>query len=675
MMSHVLRCAACWAGAAILVCSAPAQEGGAKDVLVLDAVVVAGKRAPAQGEAEPIPGAALRTHKVVDLAEILADELVEATMIRKAGYGNEVSLRGFGKSNLRISLDGSIVEGACGGRKDPSLSHLNLLEIERIEVREGPFDVIHAGALGGGIEVQSREPEAGFHGEFLTKAGSFGYLNTGGYVTGGNDWIQALVGYGYAESDQYEDGDGNQLSTFTTNPYLPRYEDRKAFRKQDFWGKLRLTPSPQDTFLFSYSHGEAKDILYPRGPFDIPSERTSLARASYTRTDLGTWSDELSLSLYRNLVEHDPSQEYRRGGTAAPQARSRITGGTLRNVQSSEFATFTYGVDTYERRWHAEVFHAFSGNLLNPRLIPDVRTWNAGAFLEVDKDLGNLSLQAGGRIDWQRSKAARQLAAGPEAGAKPTRRETAPSGFLSATYPLGERAEIFGGVGRSVRMPNGVERYLQGGPGQYGNPDLQPTRNTEADLGVGYAAERFEIRAKIFYSDLRDYIYQEVDGGAATWANIDARIYGGDANAKVHLGGGWSVQAAVALQRGTKRDQPNGNDDRDLAEIPPWKSKLGLAYESKRLTAELEWIHSGKASRVDLAAGETALSSWDVLNLRLGYQISETVALHAGVNNLLDQDYAVANSYEWDVIAGAAAVPAIVDEPGRFLYASLSYSF
>jgi iron complex outermembrane receptor protein len=225
-------------------------------------------------------------------------------------------------------------------------------------------------------------------------------------------------------------------------------------------------------------------------------------------------------------------------------------------------------------------------------------------------------------------------------------------------------------------MPNGVERYLQGGGGQYGNPDLEPTKNTEIDLGAGFANERFQLRGKVFYSDLQDFIYQEVNGsGAATWTNIDARIMGGDIKGRVELGGGFFAEASFALQRGRKRDQPLNNDDRNLAEIPPWKTKLGVGYDSARLSAELEWIHSGEAEYVDLDAGEKELDSWDVLNLRVGYRISESVTLNAGINNLLDEDYAVANSYEWDVLAGAAANPAIVDEPGRFFYASLSYRF
>jgi iron complex outermembrane receptor protein len=41
------------------------------------------------------------------------------------------------------------------------------------------------------------------------------------------------------------------------------------------------------------------------------------------------------------------------------------------------------------------------------------------------------------------------------------------------------------------------------------------------------------------------------------------------------------------------------------------------------------------------------------------------------MDNVFDRKYMVANSYEWDVIGGSGATPAIVNEPGRFFYASL----
>ena len=159
--------------------------------ITLDTIVVTAPKE--EGPEKKIESKTLKTHKVVDLAEILSDEMVEATMIRKGGYGNEVAIRGFGQSNLRVLIDDGLLEGACGSRKDPSLSHINMLTVDKIEVRLGPFDVTKAGALGGSINVVTKKPQEGFHGEILGKGGSCDFWSGGFYVTGGNNKVQELL--------------------------------------------------------------------------------------------------------------------------------------------------------------------------------------------------------------------------------------------------------------------------------------------------------------------------------------------------------------------------------------------------------------------------------------------------------------------------------------------------
>ena len=68
------------------------------------------------------------------------------------------------------------------------------------------------------------------------------------------------------------------------------------------------------------------------------------------------------------------------------------------------------------------------------------------------------------------------------------------------------------------------------------------------------------------------------------------------------------------------------------------------------------------------------MDGWDVVNLRGDYNFKQ-LTFNIGIENLFDERYAVANSYEWDVVAGTGAAPAIVYEPGRIAYASVSYKF
>jgi len=196
-------------------------------------------------------------------------------------------------------------------------------------------------------------------------------------------------------------------------------------------------------------------------------------------------------------------------------------------------------------------------------------------------------------------------------------------------------------------------------------------------LGFQTSGKRYSLRVKGFYSDLDDYIYQQGKKTAAshqTWTNIDAHLYGADVKAIVDIVSDLSLEAAASYQRGRKDSQPHENSDKDLAQIPPLKTKLALHYHSD-FFGTLEWIHSEEADDIDSDAGEVRLSSWNVVNFRAGYHYRQHLTLNVGIDNIFDEHYAVANSYEWDVVGGSGATPAIVYEPGRFFYATVSCIF
>lgn len=646
----------------------------------LETVVVS---APEEDEGddtgETIDSKIMKTLKIVDLAETLSDELMEAALIRKSMYGNEVSLRGFGKSNLRVLLDGSIVEGACGGRKDPSLSLLSTLALEKLVVREGPFDVTEPGALGGSIDAVTRRPEKGFHGEINAKGGRFDYINTGGYLTGGNNMIQGLGGYNFSQSGQYKDGDGNPLSSFALPEfaYKPEYVDMKAFKKQDAIVELQLTPTESQTLLVSQVMSKGQDIMSPRFGWDIKEEKAYLTNVEYVLGDAGRLSEQLKLQFYRNRVEHYPTTQYRITSDVATMNNdviSTITGGKVENESRMSFARITYGMDAYKQYWFGDVYN--NGVLANGNLIPGVNTVQTGIYVKAEKDQDEWFLGAGLRGDRFETQADEALKFSSKSTDTNRNTDYLPTGYATARYYFDNDMHLFGGIGHSIRIPTAVERYIQGSPTFFGNPDLKPTRNTELDLGFGLTNKRLRFQAKAFYSDLKNYIYQEErTTGTVSWTNIDAHIFGGDVKALVDIAYGFSVEGALACQRGQKDSYPSYNDDDNLAEIPPLKTKLALHYEQSGLFGLLEWIYSNRYSHADTDAGEKELPSWNVVNVRAGYAFNQYLSLNVGIDNLFNETYAVANSYELDPLTPGATHVAIVNEPGRFYYASLSFTF
>lgn len=674
-------------GAAVPGRTADAEfaEAAARDVIVLDSFVVE-ERAETQAT-QFIDSRGLTLHKIVDLAEVLSDELVEASLIRKSGYGNEVNLRGFGQANLPILVNGGFLEGGCGGRKDPALSHINLLTVERLVVREGPFDVTHPGNLGGYIDVVTKQPRPGLSGEALVRFGGYGFRSAGAAATGGNDKVQLLAGYNYSESGQYADGSGTELWQLREGrPAAFNAAGRVAdsFSKHDVWGAVRFTPDAANSIQLDYAYGEAKDILNPRGDFDTGRESTKLARVNWTLRDLGPAAEKLTVSAYYNGVGHYPTQELRE--VASPKsivADSEIAGAAVQDEFHWADVLWTAGSDTYWRRWEIDVFDATTGAILNPYLMPTAKTWDLGAYLRGEHTAGRWQLGAGLRWDRFRTEADEPMPQSGKVTNVNRRTDRLLGGYGSVRYAVTETSQLFAGVGRSYRIPTGAERYIQASPTYFGNPELEPTANTEIDLGWRIAGGRWSFQAKGFHADLQDYIYQvRTAAGHQTYANIDAHIYGFDAKASYALGSGFSLGGGIAWQRGRKDTLAENNADRDLGQMSPLKTRLALDYEGElalgdarpTVFAAMEWVHGGSSRNVDTVAGEKVLPAWDVANLRLGCRFGRW-GVTAGVENLFDETYAVANSYEWDVVGGVASTPIVVNEPGRFAYASLGYSW
>jgi iron complex outermembrane receptor protein len=390
------------------------------------------------------------------------------------------------------------------------------------------------------------------------------------------------------------------------------------------------------------------------------------------------------LAAYYNAVGHYPTQELRT--VAVPKeivAKSAIAGASLQNEVHGGDTLWTYGVDTYQRTWKGDVFNAATGAVLNPYMLPTAKTLDLGAYLRGERTVGAWQLSSGLRWDSFRTKADEALPQSAKLTAANRNTDGLLGGYVTARYAFTERSQLFAGVGRSYRVPTGAERYIQSSATFFGNPEIEPTANTEFDLGCRAAAGPWSFQVKGFYSDLADYIYQvKTLAGYQTYANIDAHLYGLDLKADYALGAGFKLAGGLAWQRGRKDTLPDNNTDRDLGQMSPLKTRLALDYEREialgdakpTVFASIEWMHGNASREVDTAAGERVLPSWDAANLRLGCHLGSW-SLTAGIDNLFDATYAVANSYEWDVVAGTASNPIVVNEPGRFAYASLGYSW
>ena len=365
--------------------------------------------------------------------------------------------------------------------------------------------------------------------------------------------------------------------------------------------------------------------MTPRVGMDTEEERTYLNKIEYKIKNLCSISEEFKISAYYNRVEHYPYGKFRSSAVNDKriEAISYITGGQIENKTFTDLALLTYGTDFYYRNWYGDIIHRHTGVVLNDELFPDVDIYNFGMYLKAEKDFDKLSVTVGLRGDIFHTQAQENLKNSKAFTNENSQTDMYPSAYVFCKYFINDQTNIFCGTGLTTRTPTAVERYTQQGAGFFGNPGLDPSHNFETDLGFETKVfDRLTFRAKGFYSYINDYIYQ-TSVPARTWTNIDAYLIGGDINVQLDICCGFYIDGGLAYQRGRKLDQPVGNNDKDLAEIAPLKTKLALNYEYKGLFSVFEWVRSDDYDNIDKDGGETALDDWDVFNLRIGYQFSD----------------------------------------------------
>ena len=621
--------------------------------------------------------------KSADLAEALFRNMADISLVRRSGIANDIILRGQKKDNINVLVDGAKIYGACPNRMDPPTSYVLTNQVESVEVNEGPYDVENFGTLSGAVKITTREPETGLHGNASLNLGRWNYRKGAATLSGGNDRVRGLLSFSHEESDPYENGDGNDFvgqmkarNVPMMNRYKPKYEDRKAYKKQSLMAKLFFDINENQELKLSYTANRSDDVLYPSTPMDALYDDSDMWTLDYDLRNLGSWSRLLEVKFYDSRVKHPMSTFYRNAsgpGSAneiVSYLESHIRGLRVKNPMDLAQGELRFGLDGSRRNWDG-VYKGYGthAGLMGRKSIEDVDTDNLGLFAEYEKDFDRLNLRLGGRYDDTHIE--------PNQGTLPDNDYHAFSAFAFGTWGWTETTRLFGGVGRSHRVPDARELYFHMKSGMLaGNPDLDQTSNTEIDLGLEHESGDLYLKAKLFYSWLGDFIFYN-DTTMRKFENQDATLYG------FSLDGSWNLTETLwadfgaAWQRG-KKDKPlTGQSDTDMPEIPPLKGHLALNWQYLPAgVARAEVIASDAWTRYDADNGEQRLSGWGVVNLNLRHRFTDRVLVTAGVDNLFDKTYAVSNTYkDLTLITGSGGEVMLLNEPGRYYYLNASYTF
>ncbi len=640
-----------------------------------------------------------------DVGEALT-KIEGLSKFRKGGIANDVIIRAFQRDNINVLIDDAEVHAACPNRMDPPAFHVDFSEVERIEVIKGPFDITHQGSLGGLVNIITKKPEQGFRAKINLTLGSFDYRNISPVISYRDERFYGLAGYSYKYSKPYKDGDGKRITEYPTgmNAYRPQFRNSKAFEINTYWAKFGFSPLANHELEFAYTKQDARHVLYPALMMDADYDKTDRFNLTYKVDKISDLLNSLSFQLFYTKVDHWMDNRYRsftgnptKGYTMATDAQTKTLGTRL----EAQIRDFSLGFEAYRRNWDA-INYGWNQNqntYMRQFIIPDVDITNFGVYGEYKKSLRpNLRLVAGLRLDTTESKADSSKANTNLYFAfhntrSTSKRDTYPSGNVQLFYNLTPELEIFTGLGYAVRVPDQQERYFALNRSMMcnppsnpfcvwvGNPNLKPSKNLELDLGVKHQTPKSLTKATLFVSYVQDYItihrknpvntFTPPGGQAMTYANVDARFFGLEFSSNYNVWNNLFLFGGFSYTEGRKDTKPSLNiTDKDVAEVPPLKGRLGLRYDTGMWYAETEIVASATQNKVDSDLRETKTSGYGIVNLKAGVNY-RGFTINAGVENVFDKKYFEHFSYVRNPFSAGVKIP----EPGRSFYLSASYQF
>ena len=664
---------------------------------VRESVVVTAKTPVGEGAVETQPQNSREILEIREVRESSAKDVGEAVAnleglwkIRKGGIANDVVLRGFQQGNINVLIDGARISGACPNHMDPSAYHADFAEIETVEVTKGPFDIRSQGSLGGTVNLVSRKPIDGFQATPNLSAGSFGFWNPSLAASYSSARVYGSGGYSYRRSAAYRDGSGLRATDYAAYPAAGR--DHDAFSISTGWFKFGASLPGGQSVDFSYTRQQGGLTLYPYLLMDAGYDNADRAGGRWSVREVTPLVRQVQIEFTFSRVKHWMTDELRTSSNGAPRGFSMATFAATKVLGArveAELPGTLAGFEGYRRNWNAVNTMRMSGVYSDQPSLPDVQMWVGGFYVQHRRSYGNFRLTAGARLDAASTDARSQALStdlywayqGTRAVSKT---DLAPSANFTLAYSVGKGLELFAGAGSVARLPDPEERFYalrRNGSDWVGNPNLVPTRNSEADFGINFQAGRFSLRPTVFYSrldnfvalhsqPLRNMVMGIMNKAARSYEGVEARIYGGEVSWSVAFSRSLLLAGGVSYVRGRQFEKVSaGMPEGNIAEMPPLKSRASLRYGNRVFFTEVEGRAVARQNFVDRSLLEQPTAGYALMGIRGGMH-RERWNLAVGIDNIFDRFYYDHLSFLRDPFRTGIRVP----DPGRSAYINLSIS-
>lgn len=646
--------------------SSSGEASGDGSVFTLGEIEVAGQTEPATASTiRKITEEEMRQFNRDNVAT--AANLIPGVAITRFGARNEtmVSIRGFDIKHVPIYQDGIPIYVPYDGY--PDLSRFETFDLSQIVVSKGFTSVLYGpNTMGGAINLVSKRPTKEFEatggGGMSTNDGHV-YLNLG---TNQGLWYLQASG-SYLDSDGFYLADGfpvtrNEDGDLRNNSY---HTDEKGSIK------IGLTPNDTDEYALTYSnqHGEKGTppyagtnpgvaVRYWKWPYwDKESlyfnSTTQPLEQFYVKT-------RVFYDMFRNSLYSYDSDSY--SSFNRPYAfRSKYDDHTVGG--STELGTTVIPDNTTKLAFHyKEDYHTELGNVGQPwqhfeegiYSIGLEDTWKMFERFSVVGGVSYDHIQTVQAEDYQNGKITDFANQGDADAWNPQ---------IGLFYEVIDDGVARFTVARKSRLPTIKDKFSYRLGTAIPNPDLEPEYSTNYELGYKQELldKKLTLDGAVYYYDISDFIYQK---SVPNPSNPSTYIYQNQNIASVEQYGfeaGASVKDMAGFFGGinyTLLEYKNNSTSDPLTGVPRHKIFSFLGYEFlPGLTAQTDVEYdSDRLSSTPVRRSE----GFTLVGAKLSYAFAEHYTVEAGVENLLDKDYAIDEGFP---------------EPGRTFFGGMRFSF
>jgi iron complex outermembrane receptor protein len=625
---------------------------------------------------------AVREANPRDPGELLR-EVSGVDAARRGALGLDPNVQGLVETEVATFVDGERRFPAGPARMDSPLTHVDALAYRSISVVKGPYALTWgAGSLSSiRVVTETLPPErtGALHGNMTAGYDSnvHGVETSAGLI--GREGAVSYWGFGaFRQGEDYEDGNGDLV--------------QGDYRSWEARGKVGMELGSGSRMIVGGGYQEQGPVDYPGRILDADFFDTWNASAEYRLEDKSGSLRAFEANAYYNDSDHGMTNEDKPSASVNEvriEASTRVVGGRAAASFVTDGWELEVGGDVYSANRNAvrQIRMAETDMLMLEDLIwPDATTTAGGVFARADRafsgvlDLsGTVRLDVAGSTadtasDWFVSTVSDDLSTS--------------STDLSGAVTLGVHASpnwmMSAGAGSAVRAPDANELYSDRFPASkaqfaaefVGNPELQPERSTQLDLGFEGSYSIVTLRGNAFVRSVADYITLELTAfdpklpispdEVYRYVNGNAFFWGLEAAGSVLVARDWTLHLRTDYLWGEDREI-----DEPALGIMPWRASAGLRYElrSRRFHGEAILKVAGDQTRVAVSRGESPTEGYVTGDLRFGWKVTNQLLFRFGVQNVGDRFYVnhlnTKNPFTGERIA----------EPGRVVYVNLGASF